>query len=173
MNVSVVEARSLTLAERRALGELILSGFPETLAEDPDVAERWREHAWRTVPATWHVVAGSAAAPAGQLSIFRLSPHADTTVYGLGDVVVAAPHRGRGIARALVARALATCRAHDAQLIAMLTEPLAGVARELGFVADPGAEVVCDGDGAPLDGAWVWRAPDAPAGPTVLDPADF
>lgn len=171
----VEHADVLSSAERMRLGELIVSGFP--LADryiDGESVARWRCEAWRTTPALLHCVAylEKVGTPVAQQSLFRLSSPG-IVVFGLGDMVVSEPFRGRGIARALIEMAVSQAREAGAEAICTRTTKLATVFRGLGFVSDEQGMLFTSEQGEPLPYLMAWTAPGLSIRSAALTPSDF
>lgn len=81
---------------------------------------------------------------------------------GLGSVIVAAPHRGRGLARRIVSEALACAAAHGPELVVLFClRSRAGLYARLGFreIAPP-VLVAQPGGPAPVSLVVMWRRLD-------------
>ncbi len=97
----VVVEEELSGTERAAIGELLGDAFSTDDAEQ-DAYLRAQGH-WGDAPIVRVLALRDGIV--GQISLFRMG----AGVMGLGDIAVAPSSRGRGIARALVARALSLC----------------------------------------------------------------
>jgi len=104
------------------------------MAEGLDDGPAYLHRAWRTIPPILRIVAqGQDAQVVGHTSIFLVETEPTVSLYGIGDVVVHADHRRRGIARELCARAVARCWEQGAAVVLTKTKPLRDVFAELGL----------------------------------------
>jgi len=169
-----VAAEDLSDAQRARIGALIVSGFPLAPERIGRAAcEQWAARAWRTTPALAHFVVADGDALVAQQSLLTLTVPDCPAAYGLGDLVVAESHRGRGFARALITATFADARARGAQRIYTRTDRLAGVFASLGFAHDRDAARHSDERGRPVNDLWAWHAPGVTPTPALPTPADF
>jgi predicted N-acetyltransferase YhbS len=170
-----LDAVSLARDERAALGTLIVSSFPKAeLSYGGGTCREWRQRAWRTVQAEFHVVARACDGTiVGQQSVYRLEVSSGRLVYGLGDLVVVPSCRRRGIGRTLIAGAVAEAQGRGADALCTRTGKLAGTFARLGFELDTDGRRFTDGRGAPLEFLWVWLADGTRTDAEPLAPSDF
>lgn len=171
----IVNAASLTHAERGALGRLIVSSFPKArLNYGVATCREWKRHAWRTIPSEFHVAARAPDGRViGQQSVYKLAVPSGRLVFGLGDLVVAATHRRRGIGRTLIAAAVAEAQRRGADALCTRTAKLSGTFARLEFELDADGRWFTDEAGAPIDVLWVWLAGRASTSAEPLLPSDF
>jgi predicted N-acetyltransferase YhbS len=121
-----VSERHLRVNDRRHLGRLLAHAFGD---------EEVRQAAHYGDPPSVRVIARHNGVPVAQAGVFRLRTPREShiTVLGIGDVAVHPAHRGRGLARATVTRALAIAHGQHPQLIVARSEPLKSLLARHGF----------------------------------------
>jgi predicted N-acetyltransferase YhbS len=170
-----VDAAILSNDERAALGKLIVSSFPKArLNYGVATCREWQRRAWRTVPAEFHVAARTTdGRMVGQQSVYKLAVPSGRLVFGLGDLVVAATHRRRGIGRTLIAAAVAEAQRRGADALCTRTGKLSGTFARLEFELDEDGRWFTDEAGAPIEVLWVWLANRTSPNAEPLLPSDF
>lgn len=125
VQVELIYEEELSSEDRQTLGELIAAAFGD---DDPREQAYWGQ----TQPAL-RLLAREDRVIVAQQSIFEMQSRPVRRVFGLGDLVVRTDHRGQGLARDLVERAVDICRARGAEVILTRTVALRSVFARLGF----------------------------------------
>jgi GNAT superfamily N-acetyltransferase len=170
-----VDGASLSHDQRAMLGKLIVSSFPKArLNYGVATCREWQRRAWRTIPAEFHVAARTTdGRVVGQQSVYKLAVPSGRLVFGLGDLVVAATHRRRGIGRTLIAAAVAEAQRRGADALCTRTGKLSGTFARLEFELDEDGRWFTDEAGAPIEVLWVWLANRTSPNAEPLLPSDF
>jgi predicted N-acetyltransferase YhbS len=124
--VELVDEALLGESDRATIAMLLAEAFASQ-------GDAYRERGWRNIAPTFRTLARCDQEIVAQQSVFEIGTDAPHTTFGLGDVAVRADRRRRGIARALIERAVQECWRRGAEIVLTDTAALRETFMTLGF----------------------------------------
>jgi predicted N-acetyltransferase YhbS len=164
-----VPEAELSPTARRRVASLLASAFPHERVA-------YERRAWRLVEPLLRILATQNGEIVGQTSVFEIATEPPYRLFGIGDVAVAEPARGRGIGGALCRASAHEAWSKDAEILLTSTHVLTAVFERLGFLHARGDEFYWLDEGAPRrQESWMYalRAGVRLAAPVRLAEGDF